>query len=92
MAQQPEVHRVAPNTGDPNGGQKTTIEGTGFDGLVSVTFESANGSEEASVANSGFTQITVTSPAGTSGDTVDVVVTTDAGSSDPSDRSKFTYQ
>jgi hypothetical protein len=94
MAQQPQVTRVAPSTGDPNGGQSTTIEGSGFDGLVTVTFESAGGStkEIANVANSGFTQITLISPPGTSGDTVDVIVTTGAGSSQPNANSKYTYQ
>jgi hypothetical protein len=60
MAQQPQVTRVAPSTGDPNGGQSTTIEGSGFDGLVAVTFESAGGStkEIANVANSDYADIT----------------------------------
>jgi hypothetical protein len=65
------VTGVAPATGPATGGTTVTVTGTGFTDATGVTFGGANGT--------GFsldspTSITVTTPAGTAGTAVDVIV------------------
>jgi hypothetical protein len=75
----PTVTNVSPNTGPASGGTSVTITGTNFFGVTAVSFGSnAAGSF---TVNTGGTQITATSPAGTS--TVDVTVTTGARCTSP---------
>ena len=86
IAQAPTVTGVSPQTGDPSGGSRVTISGSGFTNASAVSF--------GGVAATGFTvdsgtQITATAPAGTG--TVDVTVTTPAGTSATSGADQFTY-
>ncbi len=78
---------ITPTSGPAAGGTSVTITGSGFTGATSVSF--------GATAASGFTvesdtQITATSPAGSSG-TVDVTVTTAGGTSATSSNDQFTY-
>ena len=84
----PTVTLLEPNGGSGAGGTAVTITGTGFTGVTYVRFGTTV-AKSFVVLNP--TTITAVSPAGTTGTTVDVVVTTAAGSSIPSDASKFTY-
>ena len=82
----PTVTNVNPNTGPPSGGTSVTITGTNFSGATAVRFGSnAAGSFTVNSA----TQITATSPAGIG--TLDVTVTTAAGTSATSSADRFTY-
>jgi hypothetical protein len=83
----PEVDRIDPATGPEDG--QTTVELTGsrFTGATVVSFGPGNDAPvDQSVADD---RITIVSPAGTG--TVDVTVTTPAGTSAPSDAARFTY-
>ncbi|MFP7759632.1 IPT/TIG domain-containing protein, partial [Marisediminicola sp. LYQ85] len=73
-----------PESGPEAGGTIVTITGTDFTGATGVTFDGVAGTEFEVVSD---TEIVVTSPAGTAG-TVDVVVVSPNGDSDPLD---FTY-
>ena len=75
----PSISSVTPNAGSPAGGQVVTISGLGFTGATSVTF---GGAPAAAVTVNSPTRITATTPAHDLG-TVDVVVTTGWGSSNP---------
>src|SRR5262249_17126064 len=80
------VTNVNPNTGPASGGTSVTITGTNFSGATAVRFgRNAAGSFTVNSA----TQITATSPAGIG--TVDVTVTTEAGTSAISSGDRFTY-
>src|SRR5262249_59550933 len=82
----PAVTNVNPNTGPASGGTSVTITGTNFSGATAVRFgRNAAGSFTVNSA----TQITATSPAGIG--TVDVTVTTEAGTSAISSGDRFTY-
>src|SRR5215475_9526395 len=82
----PTVTNINPNTGPTSGGSSVTITGTNFSGATAVRFGSnAAGSFTVDSA----TQITATSPAGVG--TVDVTVTTEAGTSAISSGDRFTY-
>jgi len=74
----PTVTGVSPNAGSPSGDTNVTITGTNFYGATAVTFDGTNATNVNVVS---ATQITATSPAGTSGTTVDVTVTTPEGTS-----------
>lgn len=90
----PTVTDVAPDTGAAAGGTAVTITGTGFQsgfqqessqgpliggGATGVTFDGVAATNVQVVSD---TQITCVTPAGAAG-AADVVVTTDAGASDP---------
>jgi IPT/TIG domain/PQQ-like domain len=75
----PSISSVSPSAGPPAGGQVVTINGLGFTGATSVTF---GGTPAAAFTVDSPTRITVTAPAHALG-TVDVVVTTGWGASDP---------
>lgn len=82
----PTVTSVAPNSGPTPGGTSVTITGTGLSGVTQVNF---GGTSASFTINSG-TQITATSPAGSTG-TVDITVTSTAGTSATSSGDQFTY-
>jgi hypothetical protein len=73
---QPTVTGVQPGTGPSDGGSSVTITGTNFLGATAVEFGAANAK---SFKVDSETSITAVSPAGTG--TVDVTVTTPAGTS-----------
>jgi hypothetical protein len=83
----PVVTAVSPAMGSTAGGKKVTIRGANFSGATSVTFGPN--------AASGFTvnsnsSITATAPAGSAG-TVNIWVTTSAGTSATVTADQFTY-
>jgi len=84
----PVVASLTPPSGPASGGTSVTITGTNFIGTTAVDF----GLNPASsfIVNSD-TQITVTSPSGNPGTTVDVTVTTPNGTSLTSPADQFTY-
>ena len=84
-ANPPVVSSVAPNHGPPAGGTSVTITGSDFTGAVAVKFGSA---AAASFSVTSGTQIAATSPPGLG--TVDVTVTTPAGTSAVSGADHFT--
>ena len=84
----PAITSLSPNVGSPAGGQTVTINGIGFTGASAVTF---GGTPAAAHTVNSPTRITATTPARALG-TVDVVVTTAWGSSDPTGAANdFTY-
>jgi hypothetical protein len=78
---------VEPNHGSPSGGTTVTITGTDFTGATAVKFGAAN----AKVTVNSATSITAVSPKGMGSGTVDVTVTTPAGTSPTSPADLFTY-
>ena len=84
----PAVTGLDPASGSTAGGISVTITGTGFTDVTSASF----GGDEATdvVANGAGTEITCTAPAHAEG-TVDVQVTTAAGSSPDTSVDDFTY-
>jgi hypothetical protein len=83
------VTKVEPKTGLPSGGTKVIITGTGFTGATAVKFGPT--STKRFTVNSA-TSIAAVSPDGKSGTTVDVTVTTPAGTSPTSPADQFTYK
>jgi alpha-tubulin suppressor-like RCC1 family protein len=81
----PTLSEVTPESGRTAGGTKVTITGTNFLGATSVRF----GSHEATYTVLSETSISATSPAGYG--TVNVTVTTPAGTSPVSTADQFTY-
>ena len=75
----PAITSLSPNVGSPAGNQTVTINGIGFTGASAVTF---GGTPAAADTVNSPTRITATTPAHALG-TVDVVVTTAWGSSEP---------
>jgi hypothetical protein len=84
----PTVTNVNPNGGPIAGSTAVTITGTGFSGTPTVHF-GANAATKVEVVSA--TEITCTSPAGAAG-TVDVTVTTTAGTSAKVSADKYTYR
>ena len=82
----PTVTGLSPVNGLAAGGETVTITGTGFTSVTAVSFGSAPATNMAIQSD---TQMTVTCPAGT--DTVDVTVTTQAGTSAISPADQFGY-
>jgi hypothetical protein len=82
----PTVSQVKPSHGPPGGGTSATITGTGFTGATAVMFGST--SAKSFTVNSA-TSITAVSPQEKG--TVDVTVTTPAGTSPTSAADQFTY-
>jgi GH25 family lysozyme M1 (1,4-beta-N-acetylmuramidase) len=82
----PVVTAVAPASGSAGGGDTVVITGTGFTGATDVSFGPASA---AAMNVDADTQITATSPPGTG--TVDVTVTTPAGTSPATTTDQFTY-
>jgi alpha-tubulin suppressor-like RCC1 family protein len=84
----PAVTHVEPNQGSPSGGTTVTVTGTGFTAAMAVKFGS--NSAASFTVNPGATSITAVSPPGTH--TVDVTVTTPAGTSSTSAADRFAYE
>ena len=84
-ASPPVVTGVTPATGPAKGGTPVTLTGTDLFGATGVSFGGAAGA----ITTESATQITVISPAGTG--TVDVTVTTRAGTSQPAATAQFAY-
>ncbi|WP_164521812.1 putative Ig domain-containing protein [Sphingomonas sp. ABOLE] len=82
----PTVTSIAPTSGSTAGGTSVVITGTNLTGATSVVF---GATAAAGYTVNSATQITATSPAGTG--TVDVRVTTAAGTSATSAADQFTY-
>ncbi len=83
----PTVTAISPMCGSALGGTTVTITGTNLAGATAVKF----GSIAATIQSDTATQIVVLSPAAPAG-TVDVTVTTAAGTSATSSADRFTYQ
>lgn len=83
----PVVTAINPTRGGAGGGTTVTVTGSGFTGATAVRFGASSASAMTVVSD---TQITATSPAGSSG-TVDVTVVTPAGTSATSPADQFTY-
>jgi hypothetical protein len=86
LAAPPAVSGLSLSGGPASGGTQVTVTGSGFTGATAVTF--------GATAALGFTpgtgnQLTATSPAGSG--TVDVTVTTPAGTSGANPADRFTY-
>ena len=84
----PTVTGVAPGSGPPAGGTSVSVTGTNFTGATAVHFGTVAGT--GLVVNSA-TSISITSPAGTSGTTVNVTVTTPVGTSATNVSDEYTY-
>jgi hypothetical protein len=82
----PTVAGVEPNHGSPGGGTTVTITGTGFTGATAVNF-GATSAKSFTVTSA--TSMTAVSPKGKG--TVDVTVTTPAGTSPTSTADQFTF-
>ncbi|WP_247538647.1 IPT/TIG domain-containing protein [Ralstonia pseudosolanacearum] len=82
----PAVTGINPSGGSAAGGDAVTITGTGFTGATGVQFGTAAAT---GVAVNSDTQVTAVSPAGSG--TVDVTVTTPAGTSPTGAADQFTY-
>jgi hypothetical protein len=83
----PTVSSVSPKLGPAAGGNTVTIAGTDLTGATSVRF---GATEAASFTVQSSTSITATAPPGTG--TVDIVVTTPAGTSAAHAADRYTYQ
>jgi hypothetical protein len=82
-AKPPVVKRVEPGHG--KGGEKIAVRGSGFTGATAVSFDKTS----ATMSVDSDQQISATTPSTLSG-TVHVIVTTPAGTSQPSPDSQFT--
>ncbi len=83
----PSVTAISPTSGSTNGGQTVVITGTNLSGATNVTF---GGTSATGYVVNSATQITATSPAGSSG-TVNVRVTTVGGTSPTAVANQYTY-
>jgi subtilisin family serine protease len=81
----PAVTGVSPSSGPQAGGTSVTITGSNLGGATAVDF----GSKGAAIIDDSPTSITATAPPGSG--TVDVTVTTPAGSSAVAPADRFTY-
>ncbi len=84
----PSITAVTPETGPAAGGTSVTITGSGLEGATAVYFGSASATSFTAESESSLTAI---SPAGTSGETVDVTVTTLGGTTTASANDRFRY-
>lgn len=83
----PTVTGVSPSTGSVAGGETIVVTGTGFDAAATVNFGSTGAS---SVTVDSATQIAAVAPAASSAGTVDITVTTPAGTSATSSADQYT--
>ena len=83
----PTVTGLSPASGGTSGGTTVSVTGTNFGGTTAVKFGSSNAT---SFTVNSATSITATSPAGSAG-TVNVTVTTAAGTSATGAANQFTY-
>ena len=84
----PIVTSISPPSGFSVGGTPVTINGANLTGATAVKFATTNATD---FTVSSDTQVTVTSPAGVVGQTVDITVTTPGGTSATSSGDQFTY-
>ena len=84
----PYVTSVSPTGGPAGGGNTVTISGSGFTGATAVIFGGANGSNVTVVNDS---TVTARVPAGSSGQTVDVRVSSPGGTSPIVTGDEYTY-
>ncbi len=84
----PVVTSISPTSGPAAGGTTVTITGSGFTNAYAAYFGAVAATSFDPISDS---QITAVSPAGTSGDTVDVTVDTGNGTSATSAADQFTY-
>ncbi|MDA8186231.1 MAG: IPT/TIG domain-containing protein [Actinomycetota bacterium] len=84
----PTVTGISPSSGPASGGTSVTITGTNLTGATSVDFGTGAATSFAVVSD---TKITAISPAGIAG-TLDVRVTTPAGTSATGSADQFTYE
>jgi hypothetical protein len=84
----PVVTGISPSNGAAGGGDSVTITGTGFTRATAVEFGQIAGTD---LQVAGDTQITVTSPPPSTSGTVDVTVVTPAGTSGTTPADQFTY-
>jgi hypothetical protein len=82
----PAITSISPSSGPAGGGTAVTIQGSGFTGATAVLF---GGASATGIAVEGDTVIVATSPPGSG--TVNVGVTTPAGSSAIAAASQFAY-
>jgi hypothetical protein len=82
------VTGVSPSSGPATGGATVTITGTNFTGATSVMFGNTPATDFQVVSP---TQITATEPAGTVGQSVDITVTTPAGTSATAAADQFKF-
>ena len=85
----PVVSAISPASGPAAGGTTVTVSGSGLAGATKVYFGTATGRTIS--VNAGGTQLTVKSPAGTSGTAVNVRVVTPGGESAAAPAHLFTY-
>ncbi len=85
-ASAPTVTSISPGSGPSAGGTSVTVTGTGFTGASAVKFGATNA---ASFTVDSATSITAVSPAGSG--TVDIAVTTAAGTSATSAADRFSF-
>jgi hypothetical protein len=88
LAQTPSVSEVSPSAGPTVGGTSVTITGVNLGGATGVAFGSVRAASFTVVSP---TEIIATSPPGAAG-TVDVTVTTAAGTSSRTAADQFTYE
>ena len=84
----PVVTAIAPTTGTHLGGTTVTITGSFFTGATSVKF---GGTPATSVTVVSDTSITAKAPAGATGTTVDITVTTPGGTTTQVNADRYTY-
>jgi len=84
----PTVTGISPTSGSVAGGDTVTVTGSGLTGATGVNFGTVAAQNLGPV---GDTQLTVTSPQAAAAGTVDVRVTTPAGTSAPTPADQFTY-
>ncbi len=83
----PIITGVSPNSGPAAGGATITLTGQYFSGATSVSV----GTKSAAFTVTSDTTVTVVVPSGTAGSTVDITVTTPAGSSFNTSVAQYTY-
>ncbi|GAA2515475.1 hypothetical protein GCM10010201_09820 [Pilimelia columellifera subsp. columellifera] len=87
----PTVARLSVLKGSKLGGTQVTLTGSGMDSVTGVTFGGVPATNLTPTTTNGTTTLTVTTPPGAVGTTVDVVATNPAGSSAVTATSKFLY-
>jgi autotransporter passenger strand-loop-strand repeat protein len=84
----PTVSGVSPASGPAAGGTTVTITGTNFTGATRVSF---GGTAATGFHVNSTTSLTATTPAGSAGQSVDITVTTAAGTSATNESDRFSF-
>lgn len=85
----PTVTQLSVSKGKVAGGETVTITGTGFQNVTGVRFGAVPAARFSPVS---ATQVTAAAPPAQAAGTVDVIVTTAAGDSSPTQASRYTYE